>query len=108
MSVSLVPTKVTKDKDSSNPPWHPRFLEGTWFFCQFHAKLSWVYIQNSDHNFWGNPITLISKQVDASQGGDGSNLFDDDGQMKHEVNFCAPSRVKNLLDPPNRDVGIHF
>ena len=55
-----------------------------------------------------NPITLISKQVDASQGGDGSNLFDGDGQMKHEVNFCAPSRVKNLLDPPNRDVGIHF
>ena len=51
---------------------------------------------------------MISKQVDASQGGDGSNLFDDDGQMKHEVNFCAPSRVKNLLDPPNRDVGIHF
>ena len=55
-----------------------------------------------------NPITLISKQVDASQGGDGSNLFDDDGQMKHEVNFCAPSRVKNLLDAPNRDVGTHF
>ena len=107
--LALLPTKVTNDKDTSNPPsWHPRLLEGTSFFCQIHANKNQIYIQNSDYNFLGNPITLISKQVDASQGGDGSNLFDDDGQMKHEVNFCAPSRVKNLLDQTNRDVGIYF
>lgn len=30
-------------------------------------------------------------------GGDGSNLFDDDGQMKHEVDFYPPSRVKERI-----------